>query len=130
MRQIPATLVFFESPKRVTSFLKDALDTLGNRGGAVCREMTKLYEEVQRNSLSDLMGYYETHPPRGEVVIVIEGGSLSDTMGREARDVLLRKTLETHSLKEAVDLVAKAFGLSKREVYQHALELKHNQNEN
>lgn len=124
MRQIPATLVFFESPKRVTSFLKDALDTLGNRVGTVCREMTKLYEEVQKSSLSDLMRYYEAHPPRGEVVIVIEGGSLSDTMGREEQDVLLRKTLETHSLKEAVDLVANAFGLSKREVYQHALELK------
>lgn len=124
LKQLQATLLFFESPKRVTAFLKDALAILGDREGAVCREMTKLYEEVQKNSLSSLIDYYESHPPRGEVVIVIEGSSPSATVGQEELDLWLEKALKTHSVKEGVDLVSKALGLSKREVYQHALRLK------
>lgn len=124
IKQISATLVFFESPKRVTAFLNDALEVLGDREGAVCREMTKMYEEVQKNSISSLIDYYESHPPRGEVVIVVEGNSSSPVLDQEELEVWLKKALETHSLKEAVDLVSKAFGLSKRDVYQHALRLK------
>jgi 16S rRNA (cytidine1402-2'-O)-methyltransferase len=124
IKQIPATLVFFESPKRVVAFLKDALEILGDREGAVCREMTKMFEEVQKNSLSALITSYESHAPRGEVVVVIEGSSLESTMDEGELEVWLKKALETHSLKEAVDIVSKAFGLSKREVYQHALQLK------
>lgn len=123
-KPILATLIFFESPKRVVSFLKDALEILGDREGAICREMTKVYEEVQKNSLSSLLAYYEAHPPRGEVVIIIEGTPLPSPMGQEEIDIGLREALETYSLKEAVDLFAKAFGLSKKEVYQHALRLK------
>lgn len=123
IQSLSATLVFFESPKRVGAFLKDALDILGNREGAVCREMTKIYEEVQKSSLSDLMNHYEAHPPRGEVVIVIEGSSLSSTMEQEELDRVLKNALENHSLREAVDHVSKAFRLSKRKVYQHALQL-------
>lgn len=124
IKQISGTLVFFESPKRVTAFLKDALEVLGDRVGAVCREMTKIYEEVQKNSLSSLIDYYDAHPPRGEVVIVVEGHWASSVLEPEKLDAELRKALETYSLKESVDLVAKAFGLSKRDVYQHALQLK------
>ena len=124
IKKISATLVFFESPKRVTAFLKGAREVLGERVGAVCREMTKIYEEVQKNSLSSLINYYESHPPRGEVVILIEGNDLSATVDQEELDRELNKALETYSLKEAVDLVSKAFGLSKRDIYQHALQLK------
>lgn len=124
INQISATLVFFESPKRVVSFLTDALEILGDREGVVCREMTKIYEEVQKNSLSSLINYYESHPPRGEVVILIEGNDLSVTVDQEDLGRELKKALETYSVKEAVDLVSKAFGLSKRDVYQHALQLK------
>jgi 16S rRNA (cytidine1402-2'-O)-methyltransferase len=118
-----ATLIFFESPKRVVPFLKDALDMLGDRQGAVCREMTKLYEEVRRNSLSSLITYYEAHPPRGEVVIVIEGGTSSPAVNQEELSDALKRALSTHSVKEAAEIVSKAFGISKREVYQHALHL-------
>lgn len=124
IKQVPVTLVFFESPKRVPAFLNDALEVLGDREGAVCREMTKMYEEVKKNSLSSLVNYYVSHPPRGEVVIVIEGNSLSPTLDQEGLDIELKKALKTYSLKEAVDLVSKAFGLSKRDVYQHALRIK------
>ncbi len=124
IKHIPATLVFFESPKRVVAFLQDALDVFGNREGAVCREMTKMFEDVQKNSLGFLINHYESHAPRGEVVVVIEGSSLEPTLDKEELEVLLKKALENHSLKQAVDMVSKAFGLSKREVYQHALQLK------
>lgn len=124
INQLSATLLFFESPKRVVSFLKDARDMLGDREGAVCREMTKMFEEVQKNSLSFLIDYYEAHPPRGEVVIVIEGYSGSDPLDEEELEERLREALQSHSVKEAADLVSKAFGLSKREVYQRALQLK------
>lgn len=124
INQLSATLLFFESPKRVVSFLKDARDVLGDREGVVCREMTKIYEEVQKNSLSLLINYYEAHPPRGEVVIVIEGRLASAPMDQEELEEWLTKALKNHSVKEAADLVSKAYGLSKRDVYQHALQLK------
>lgn len=124
INQLAATLLFFESPKRVVSFLKDARAVLGDREGAICREMTKMYEEVQKNSLSFLIDYYEAHPPRGEVVIVIEGYAGSAPLDEGELEERLRDALKSHSVKEAADLVSKAFGLSKREVYQRALQLK------
>jgi 16S rRNA (cytidine1402-2'-O)-methyltransferase len=124
LKALRATLIFFESPKRVVAFLKDALDVLGDREGAVCREMTKIYEEVQKNSLSSLIAHYEAHLPRGEVVIVIQGNVAPETMNAEELDVCLKQALETHSLRQAVELVSKSLGLSKREIYQHALHLK------
>ncbi|MBY0292009.1 MAG: 16S rRNA (cytidine(1402)-2'-O)-methyltransferase [Alphaproteobacteria bacterium] len=124
LKQIQATLIFFESPKRTIPFLKDALDVLGDRIGVVCREMTKLYEEVQKEDLSSLIAYYESHPPRGEVVIVIEGASLLSSFSEEEFESNLEKALMTSSLKEAVSLISEAFGRPKREVYQRALLLK------
>ncbi len=124
IKGIHSTLLFFESPKRVISFLKDAQDILGDRDGAVCREMTKLYEEVQKGKLSFLIDHYESHPPRGEIVIVIEGGVAFSSVTDEDLRAHLEKALTTYSVREAVDLVSKALGRSKREVYQHALSLK------
>lgn len=69
----PHTLVFYESPYRLKAFLEDALVVLGDRETAVCNELTKLYESVQRGTLSELIAHYETNDPRGEYVVVIEG---------------------------------------------------------
>ncbi len=124
VKEIQATLIFFESSQRLVPFLKDAVEVLGDREGAVCREMTKLFEEVQRHTLSSLISHYEAHPPRGEIVIVIEGTSPFASLSTEDLKIQLQAALERYSLKEAVDLVSKAFGISKREVYQHALALK------
>ena len=124
IKSLQVTLLFFESSKRMIAFLKDALDILGDREGAVCREMTKLYEEVQKGSLSSLITYYESHPPRGEIVIVVEGASTSSTFSKEDFEAHLEKALTIYSVKEAVDIVSKAFKLSKREIYQRALALK------
>ncbi|MBI2707886.1 MAG: 16S rRNA (cytidine(1402)-2'-O)-methyltransferase [Proteobacteria bacterium] len=123
LKESQATLLFFESPKRLIPFLKDALEVLGDRKGAVCREMTKVFEEVKRGSLSSLISYYEASPPRGEIVVVVEGTS-SPPFSPEDLKIHLQKALDRYSVKEAVDLVSKAFGISKREVYQHALALK------
>ena len=124
IKSIQAPLIFFESPKRLLPFLQDALEVLGDRQGVVCREMTKLYEEIQRGTLSSLITHYEKGPPRGEIVVVIEGASKIPSLSPKVLDAHLKKALQTHSLKEAVDLVSKAHKLSKREVYQHALNLK------
>ncbi|OJW54075.1 MAG: 16S rRNA (cytidine(1402)-2'-O)-methyltransferase [Alphaproteobacteria bacterium 41-28] len=118
------TLLFFESPQRTIAFLKDALDVFGDREGAICREMTKLFEEVQKGLLSHLISHFEAHPPRGEVVIVIEGMSSISSFREADLEAHLERALGMYSVKEAVDLVSKALGLSKREVYQRALSLK------
>jgi 16S rRNA (cytidine1402-2'-O)-methyltransferase len=124
VEHIQATLLFFESAKRLLAFLQDAQDVLGDREATVCREMTKRYEEVQKGSLSALRAHYEAHLPRGEIVVVIAGASSSFSFQEEDLEASLIKALEAYSVKEAVALVSKAFGISKREVYQRALELK------
>lgn len=124
IKKIKATLIFFESPKRLVSFLKDAYTTLGEREGCIIREMTKLYEEVRKESLSTLLAHYEGHPAKGEIVVVIEGNKAVDLLSQSDLENHLNTLLKTCSLKEAVALTSSAFGLSKREVYQHALLLK------
>jgi 16S rRNA (cytidine1402-2'-O)-methyltransferase len=124
LKTLTVTLIFFESPQRLVAFLKDAQKIFGDREGAICREMTKLYEEVQKGSLSSLIQHYEATPPRGEIVALIEGASPLSSLSEEELEAHLTKALKTSTVKEAVDLVSKAFGRSKREVYQRALSLK------
>lgn len=124
LKSLTVTLIFFESPKRLVSFLKDAQKIFGDREGAICREMTKLYEEIQRGPLSSLIQHYEAIPPRGEIVILIEGASSLSSLSEEELEAHLEKALRTSSVKEAVEMVSKAFERSKREVYQRALSLK------
>lgn len=124
IKQVQATLILFESPKRLVSFLKDAKIVLGDREGAVCREMTKIYEEVKKEKLSSLIAYYESKPPKGEIVIIIEGASLVSSFNEEDLEAHLTQALQTYSVKEAVNLVSSVFELPKREVYKRALSLK------
>lgn len=69
----PHTLIFYESPYRISKFLVDALAVYGDRKAAVANELTKLYEAVHRGTLSELITHFETEEPRGEYVIVIDG---------------------------------------------------------
>lgn len=73
VRDLACTLIFYESPHRVRQFLADALQALGNRRCAVCRELTKRFEQVRRGHLAEAVAYFEETPPRGEFVVVIEG---------------------------------------------------------
>jgi 16S rRNA (cytidine1402-2'-O)-methyltransferase len=71
----PHTLVFYESPYRLKAFLQDAIEVLGDRQAALANELTKLYEEVQRGTLSELLAFFDDEEPRGEYTVVIAGAA-------------------------------------------------------
>ena len=73
LRDMDATLIFFESPFRLTRFLEELKEMLGNRQAAVARELTKKFEETKSGDLSTLAEYYSAHPPKGEITVVVEG---------------------------------------------------------
>lgn len=121
---IPGTLAFFESPQRVGDMLADAGEVLGDRPAAVARELTKMFENVRRGSLSELAARYaEEGPPRGEIVVVIGGPdkALAAIEVGSTVDDRLKALLPEHSLKEAVALVTAQTGLPRKEVYARAL---------
>jgi 16S rRNA (cytidine1402-2'-O)-methyltransferase len=125
LARIPATLVLFETGPRLAAALVDLAAGLGEREAAVCRELTKLHEEVRRGSLSDLARVYRELPePRGEIVIVAAPPPEQQPAGAEEVDALLRNALERLSVKDAVDEVAGVSGQPRREVYRRALALK------
>lgn len=122
--QIPATLVFFEAPHRLAASLADLAELLGDRPAAMARELTKLFEEVRRESLSELAAHYADVEVKGEIVLVIGPPGEADAPAAEALDAALREALETASVKDAAAEVAARFGLRRREVYARALALK------
>ena len=73
LAQEKRTLVFFESPRRLLSLLQDMEQEWGNRLVAVVRELTKIHQEVKRGTVSEVIGHYTEHPPRGEITIIVEG---------------------------------------------------------
>jgi len=120
---VPATLVMFESGPRLAATLADLAAGLGPRVAAICRELTKLHEEVRRGDLTSLARDYDAGAEtRGEIVIVIARPEETDAAGVDV-DNMLRRALSRVSLKDAVGEVALASGRPKREVYQRALEL-------
>jgi 16S rRNA (cytidine1402-2'-O)-methyltransferase len=123
LSRIPATLVLFESGPRIGAALSDLARLLGPREAAVCRELTKLHEEVRRAPLDALARDYAGDAEiRGEFVIVIAPPS-EDVAQVKDLDALLRRALTRVSVKDAVGEVASATGLPRRDVYQRALEL-------
>jgi 16S rRNA (cytidine1402-2'-O)-methyltransferase len=74
-KELPHSLVFFESPHRIGDFLKDALISLGDRSGAVCIELTKMFERIHRGYLSELAKLYEDKVEKGEITVVIAGNN-------------------------------------------------------
>ena len=118
-----ATLVFYESPKRLAAMLGDAAEVLGEaREAAVCRELTKKFEEVVRAPLKDLRETFAGRPPKGEIVVLVDRGR-SETINPDAIDTDLRQALTRMSMRDAADLVARAHNLPRRQVYQMALAL-------
>jgi len=123
LASIPATLVLFESGPRLAASLADLAEGLGPRVAAICRELTKLHEEIRRGDLVSLArGYGEGAETRGEIVIVIAPPA-DDEVKADDVDDLLRQALARVSVKDAVGEVALATGRPRREVYQRALEL-------
>ncbi|MCZ6763391.1 MAG: 16S rRNA (cytidine(1402)-2'-O)-methyltransferase [Alphaproteobacteria bacterium] len=130
---LATALVFYESARRLGPCLADLAGILGDRDAAIVRELTKLHEEVRRGRLADLAAHYEAAgAPKGEVVIVVAppgappgtdaGAVATDT--DMARAQLLALATEHLSLRDAVDLVAQATGVKRRDVYRAALDLK------
>ncbi|PRX37668.1 16S rRNA (cytidine1402-2'-O)-methyltransferase [Meinhardsimonia xiamenensis] len=119
---VPATLVFYESPRRVGEMLADAVLTLGEeRQAAICRELTKRYEEVRRGSLGELARELAEERLRGEVVVIIDRNRGQADAGE--LETALREALKTMSVKQAAGEVASRLGLPRRQVYQAALKL-------
>ncbi len=119
---VPATLVLFESGQRLAATLADLVQGLGARSAAVCRELTKLHEEVRRDDLATLAHEYSGGAEtRGEIVIVV--APPADEPAAIDVDDMLRRALARVSLKDAVGEVATLSGRPRREVYQRALEL-------
>jgi 16S rRNA (cytidine1402-2'-O)-methyltransferase len=120
---VPATLVFYEAPHRVAPSLAAMREALGNRQAALCRELTKKFEEVRRGPIDDLVATVAGPDKlRGEVVIVVgppeaEPASLLDL------DTALKAQLATASVRDAARTVAEALGVPRKQAYQRALEL-------
>jgi 16S rRNA (cytidine1402-2'-O)-methyltransferase len=124
LARLDATLVLFESGSRVQETLADLADIMGAREAAICREMTKLHEDISRGALTGLAQSADTLETRGEFVLVIgpraEG---SQVMTAEEVDDLLRDRLSRDSVKDAVAHAVEVSGRPRREIYARALEL-------
>ena len=123
LRDVPATLVFFETGKRLGASLRQMAAVLGPREAAVCRELTKIYEEVVRGPLDGLAERYGSAPaPKGEIVVVV-APPLKNEVTEQDLDEELRSALARNSLRDAVQAVAETTGLPRRRVYARALAL-------
>ena len=123
LANIPATLVLFESGPRLAATLVDLAEGLGARAAAICRELTKLHEEIRRGELDKLARHYAAGAEtRGEIVIVVAPPADDNESAGDVDD-LLRRALARVSVKDAVGEVALATGRPRREIYQRALEL-------
>lgn len=119
---VPATLVFFETARRCWEMIRCLGVVLGEeRRAALCRELTKRFEEVRRGTLGELAASVAADPPRGEIVVLVDRGQAKATA--EDRDAMLKEALRTMSVKDAAKQVAEALGLPRRDVYQAALAL-------
>lgn len=123
MRGVAATLVFYESPRRLAATLADLAQGLGGtRPAVVARELTKRFEEVVRGSLADLAERYASEEVKGEVVLLVGHGVEAATDADTIR-AALAEAMKTMRIKDAATAVAGATGLPRREIYQIALGL-------
>jgi 16S rRNA (cytidine1402-2'-O)-methyltransferase len=120
----PATLVIFESPRRLAATLAELASVFGARPAAIARELTKFYEEFRRGTLPELAARLAGEPdPKGEIVLVIGPPDEEEPMQPADIDALLAAALGRGSLKDAAAEIAAATGLPRREVYARALAL-------
>lgn len=125
LADIDATLVMFEGASRLGESLADMADVLGDREGAVARELTKAFEEVRRGTLSALAdAYLREGPPRGEMAVLVGPPAARQAAGPEEIDAAIRAADPSLSVKDVAAGIAERFGLKRRDVYARALELR------
>lgn len=125
------TLIFYEAPHRLRNTLDFFRDNLGNRRIAICRELTKLHEEILRFTLEEAIEYYTEKNIKGEIVIVIEGKNEEEILSEEIakwENVTIEEHIKMYiadglNKKDAVKKVAKDRKLSKSEIYKYSIEL-------
>lgn len=122
LANIPGTLVIYESPKRIEASLVDMAEVLGNREAALCRELTKKFEEVRRAPLPELATSVVERPVKGEIVMLIDR-QREATVSEADLEADLRAALKDHSVKDAAAMVAEAHGEPRRKIYQQALQI-------
>lgn len=123
------TIIMYEAPHRLVRTLQELLENLGNRKITVCRELTKKHETAFATTLEDAINYYEENDPKGECVLVIEGRSREELRQEEVakwEEMSIEEHMEYYlnqgiAKKEAMKLVAKDRGVSKRDIYQQLL---------
>lgn len=119
------TMLFYESPHRLSDTLKDMLKEFDDRPCAVARELTKLHEEIKRGTLSELLDYYSENPPRGEITLIVAGASEEELETKQqaswselsVEDHVALLEEQGYDKKEAIKEVARLRGVPKREVY-------------
>ncbi len=114
------TLIFYEAPHKLLATLKDMLEVFGDRNIALCRELTKLHEEVKRTTLSEAINYYSENNPKGEFVLVIEGYKENLSEGVTVDDAIEEaKRLVDDGMKptDASKEIAKKYGFKKADIY-------------
>ena len=131
IKNVRDTIILYEAPHRLLDTLEYLLNNIGDRKIAICRELTKLHEEIYRGKISSALKYFIENRPRGEFVLVIEGKS-EDEIKAEKEALWSDLTIKEHLLKliesgiekkDAIKLVAKERNLPKKEVYKYSTEL-------
>lgn len=132
LKEETRTIIVYEAPHRLVRTLTELRKTLGNRRLTICRELTKKYEEAYRTTFDEALARYEAEEPKGECVLVIEGKSIEQKKEELAKS-WEEMEIEEHMAyyenqgidrKEAMRMVAKDRGMSKRDVYQYLMERK------
>ena len=123
VRDVPATLIFYEAPHRLAKSLTDCYEILGDRQATIAREMSKMHEEIVRGSLSDISQNYSKIKVKGEIVLVIERGKDQAFKHESAPQLSIGQRVaqleeEGHDPKAALKKAAKEFRMSKSEAYR------------
>ena len=125
LRWEPRTMIFYEAPHKLTATLRDLADTFGpDRPVSLCRELTKLHEEILRTTLGQAAAYYQENPPKGEFVLVVRGAERPEELEPTLEDGMVladRLRGEGLSLRDAVKRAAKELGLSRNQLYDLAV---------
>ncbi len=124
LKPLPQTLIFYEAPHKLKTTLSDLLETLGDRKISLCRELTKVHEEVIRGSISEMIEYYNINEPKGEYVLVVEGAKEEEGENftlEQAAEIVQQLMEQGMKPSDACREAAKQTGLGKSEIYRKVL---------